>query len=356
VTNISLATLVAALPAPTAIFAADAPRFTVLVASDTLLATSNRPREAVVGRPLAEAFPNASPEDPTASGLADLRGSLQAAVRTGAAQHMPRQRYDLQRPDGVWEARYWDAVNIPVLGLAGDVEYVLHQTEDVTARVRSDEAAARAERRAEGLLERIADAHCILDREFHIVSVNAAAERALGLTRDTMLGRTHWEVFPASVDTDAGRAYRHVVAEGGEQHVTQHYVGEGYDRHLEIDAYPTDEGGVAVFWRDVTERVRAEAGLKASEERLRLAVAATGLGVFDWDLVTDRVTVNARFREMLGLPDGDVVIGAAMLAGVVHPEDRALVEAKLAEAFDPRSSGPTGSSTGPSRRPGSSGS
>jgi PAS domain S-box-containing protein len=293
----------------------------------------------VVGHPLAEAFPNASPADPTASGLADLRSSLEAALRTGTAQHMPRQRYDLQRPDGEWEARYWDAVNIPVPGPDGGVQCLLHQTEDVTARVHGEQAAARAERRAEGILERVADAHCTLDREFRIVSVNAAAERALGLTRDTMVGRTHWEVFPASVDTDAGRAYRHVVAEGGEQHVTQHYVGEGYDRHLEIDAYPTDEGGVAVFWRDVTERVRAEAGLKASEERLRLAVAATGLGVFDWDLVTDRVTVNARFREMLGLPDGDVVIGAAMLGGVVHPEDRALVEAKLAEAFDPRSSG-----------------
>jgi PAS domain S-box-containing protein len=130
-----------------------------------------------------------------------------------------------------------------------------------------------------------------------------------------------------------------VVADRSEQHVTQHYVGEGYDRHLEIDAYPTDEGGVAIFWRDVTERVRAETELKASEERLRLAVAATGLGVFDWDLVTDRVTVNARFREMLGLPAGDAVIGAAMLGTVVHPEDRAFVEAKLAEAFDPRASG-----------------
>ena len=132
----------AALPGATVVFAADAPHFTVIAAIDTLLAGSNRPREAVVGRPLAEAFPNASPADPEARGLTRVRGALEAAVRTGVPQPMPRQRYDLQRPDGQWEERYWDAVNTPVHGADGTVRYVLHQTEDVTARVHREQAAA----------------------------------------------------------------------------------------------------------------------------------------------------------------------------------------------------------------------
>ncbi len=262
-----LLAVVAALPGPTAVFAADPPRFTLLAASDALVAASGRPRAALVGRPLAEAFPDSDPSPPDGAGLASLRASLEAAVRAGRPQRMARQRYDLQRPDGAWEARYWDALNTPVRGADGAVRAVLHQTEDVTERVRSEHAAALSEVRAARILERIADAHVTLDGEFRIVYVNAAAERALGKARGEMLGRTHWEVFPASVDNDAGRAYRRVVAEGVEQHVTQHYVGEGYDRHLEIDAYPTGEGGVAIFWRDVTARVRAEADV-ARFERL----------------------------------------------------------------------------------------
>jgi PAS domain S-box-containing protein len=172
---------------------------------------------------------------------------------------MARQRYDLQRPDGAWECGTGTRSTRRCAARAGAVRAVLHQTDDVTERVHTEQAAAQAEVRAARVLERMRDAHVTLDGEFRFTYVNAAAERALGKARGEMLGRTHWDVFPASVDTEAGRAYRRVVVEGIDQHVTQHYVGEGYDRHLEIDAYPTDEGGVAIFWRDVTARVRAEA-------------------------------------------------------------------------------------------------
>ena len=52
-----------------------------------------------------------------------------------------------------------------------------------------------------------------------------------------------------------------------------------------------------------------------------------------------RLLVNARFREMLGMTDGDEIIGQAMLGGVVHPEDRTILRARIAQACDPRSDG-----------------
>ena len=50
------------------------------------------------------------------------------------------------------------------------------------------------------VLERVADAHITLNHECRSRYVNAGAERATGKARDEMLGRTHWEAFPASVD------------------------------------------------------------------------------------------------------------------------------------------------------------
>ncbi len=132
-------------------------------------------------------------------------------------------------------------------------------------RTAADEVTAQAA----AVLERMGDAHCLLDGAFVIRSVNAAAERLLGMSRDHLIGRSHWEAFPASVDAPIGQALRRVVQQGDEQHLTHHYTGEGYDLHLEVDAYPTGEGGVSMFWRDVTARVRSEAALRDSEGKYR---------------------------------------------------------------------------------------
>ncbi|WP_298236515.1 ATP-binding protein [uncultured Azohydromonas sp.] len=247
----------AAMPGVWLLLAADAPRFTMLAASDERLAATLTTREATLGRPLFEVFPDANPDNPDPCGVGNLRTSLETVLRTRAPHRMATQRYDLRRSDGTWEERYWAPLNVPVPGADGEVRFLLHHVQDVTHELIGHQALTKAEQRAARLLEQMTDGHFVLDREFRFVSMNQAAERLVSKSRREMLGRTHWDVFPASVDVDAGHAYQRVVAEGVEQHLQQHYVGEGYDLHLEIDAYPTEEGGVAIFARDVTERVRA---------------------------------------------------------------------------------------------------
>src|SRR6185437_9730542 len=67
-----------------------------------------------------------------------------------------------------------------------------------------------------------------------------------------------------------------------------------------FDEDGTPRGSIGAFL-DMTEWRRVEAALKDSEERLRLAIQATGLGLFDRDLVNETLRWSERCKAIFGL-------------------------------------------------------
>src|SRR5262245_35130407 len=115
----------------------DAPRFTIVGATRArLLATHTSPDQ--FGRGLFEMFPD-NPDDPSATGSANLRASLERVLATRAADTMAVQKYDIRGPDGTFEVKYWSPKNLPILSPSGEVLYILHRVEDVTELVRVTE-------------------------------------------------------------------------------------------------------------------------------------------------------------------------------------------------------------------------
>ncbi|HVU00563.1 MAG TPA: ATP-binding protein [Polyangiaceae bacterium] len=116
----------------------DAPRYTMVAATDSRLAATHTTRETTLGRSLFEVFPD-NPDDPEATGTSNLRASLDRVVATRAPDTMAVQKYDIRGPDGRFHAKYWSPKNIPVLSDAGEVLYILHRVEDVTELVAATE-------------------------------------------------------------------------------------------------------------------------------------------------------------------------------------------------------------------------
>lgn len=116
----------------------DAPRYTMVAATEARLRATDTTRESL-GRGIFEQFPD-NPDDPAASGTGNLRASLDRARLTGQPDTMPVQKYDIPGPDGRFTTRYWSPKNIPVLSADGEVRYILHRVEEVTELVRNSEA------------------------------------------------------------------------------------------------------------------------------------------------------------------------------------------------------------------------
>jgi len=116
----------------------DAPKFTMVAATNARLAATHTTREHTMGRGLFEVFTD-NPDDPGATGMSNLRASLERVLETRAPDTMAVQRYDIRGPDGSFQTKHWSPKNLPVLSETGQVLYILHRVEDVTELVQASE-------------------------------------------------------------------------------------------------------------------------------------------------------------------------------------------------------------------------
>jgi PAS domain S-box-containing protein len=110
------------------------PQFFIVAASDNYLRATMTRRENIVGQHLFDVFPD-NPQDVRATGTRNLRSSLERVLRERVPDSMAVQRYDIRRPTGEFEERYWSPVNTPILGADGGVQFIVHCVEDVTELV-----------------------------------------------------------------------------------------------------------------------------------------------------------------------------------------------------------------------------
>ena len=133
------------------------PDLRIAAVSDAYLAATMTERAAIVGKFIFEVFPD-NPADPDATGVRNLRASLDTVLRTGKPHTMAVQKYDIRRPaeeGGGFEERYWSPCNSPLLEDGGRLRYIVHQVEDVTEYIRLREKQVQTDARSRRMEEEI---------------------------------------------------------------------------------------------------------------------------------------------------------------------------------------------------------
>jgi PAS domain S-box-containing protein len=188
-------------------------------------------------------------------------------------------------------------------------------------------AAALMKERLEHILEGINDDFVMYDDNWRYVYVNEQAARSLGRPREQLIGRRIWDLFPGAVGNLFYQEMMRAKAERRDVAFEHHY--EPWGKWIENRAYVTPNG-MLLFATDITERKRAEAALRESEERFRSMADSAPVMVWVTEPEGSCTYLSKSWYEFTGqTPAAGLGFGWVQAS---HPDDRPMVERAFREA------------------------
>ena len=131
---------------------------------------------------------------------------------------------------------------------------------------------------ARELLQLISEGFVFVDRDFRVLEMNAEAERIEKRSAAELIGTSLWDSWPGTSGGELGRLWREAMNEGRPVSLEHRYTWpDGRTAWIEMRAFPA-EGGLAIFYRDISGRKRTEEELRRAEAELMHASRLSAMG------------------------------------------------------------------------------
>ncbi|HET6994501.1 MAG TPA: PAS domain S-box protein, partial [Chitinophagaceae bacterium] len=148
-----------------------------------------------------------------------------------------------------------------------------------------------------GLFERITDGFIALDTNFCFAYVNKKAGEMTDRDPASFIGKNMWDEFGDSITPTFRDAMLTAMAEQRYIHFEEY--APAYDRWFEDHLYPSPVG-LSIFYRDISERKRAEEAIRKSEERYRALIEQASDAIMITDNKGNFIDVNTSFCAKFG--------------------------------------------------------
>ena len=179
------------------------------------------------------------------------------------------------------------------------------------------------EKRAATILRTAVDGYWLVNQEGLLLEVNESYSRMSGYSLDELAGMRVADLEALERQEQVEERIREIQEKGSVRFVSRHRRKDGilFDVEVRINHLPGEEGCFVVFIQDITERKRDQDRLRESRERLELAARSARLGIWDLDIVNDRLLWDDRMYEIYGVSPDSPLSGIELWKGAVHPED-----------------------------------
>jgi PAS domain S-box-containing protein len=182
------------------------------------------------------------------------------------------------------------------------------------------------------ILESIHDGFVFYDTDQIIRYWNRCAESLIGITRAQAIGQNVWACFPEEVGHEFHKRYTEAMR------TQQPDAFEGYlgrtDSWFEVNAYPS-QYGIAIFFRDVTERHKRQVELEEVRTRFNYVLKATSEAISDVNWKTQTSYWHGdNYSKLFGYTDPNIGAAANNWSQFVHPDDLPGIMAQFNKAIE----------------------
>ncbi len=216
------------------------------------------------------------------------------------------------------DRRLWEVV--PVVG--GSLYFLYRVYVDYVTRLQE-------EHHRREVIDFLEQGMAVVGADGRITMWNDALERLVGCSRERALGRTLVDAVPMLRGTEVPRGIESTLTDRVSRTLSGVKAASGPGAPiLHVTILPV-ASGVALLWRDVTERSHADHEVRQTVERLTLAAEGANDGLWQWSLGTGEFYVSKRWRAMLGLAADARIERAEDWLARVHAEDIGTLKATL---------------------------
>jgi two-component system cell cycle sensor histidine kinase/response regulator CckA len=247
---------------------------------------------------------------------------------------------------GFDEAAYLDAVKkVPIwteeqvhsylFFIKGLIEVIsgigLKNLKEIETRRKMQES----EERYRAILATALDGFWRVDLQGRLLEVNETYCRMSGYREQELLAMRISDLEAAEEQSGVADHIKRIIAQGEDRFETRHRRKDGstFDVEIGVQYRPTESGQIVAFLRDISDRKRAEAEIVLLNERISMATRSAQVGIWDWDVVNDRLIWDDQMYALYGV-DKAAFSGAyeAWTRGL-HPDDAASCEEESRRAL-----------------------
>ncbi len=230
----------------------------------------------------------------------DLRDALLAGQRES---FLMEKRYLRRNGDIVWTRHSVSATH----AAGGEIDTLMVVAEDITERKKAEEVLLLRQTELQALFDLMPAMVWFKDTANGVLRVNQRAANATGKPVEEIEGRSMHDLYPQEAAKYYADDLEVIQSRAPKLGIIEKLRGaDNRELWVQTDKVPVCDKagnviGIVVMVQDITERKQAEAGLRYSEERLRLITDLVPHGIFAKDAAGRHIFANPALAEMAGM-------------------------------------------------------